>query len=96
MLSETMIPVFVMVPTTKTGDYTFGLGDGDGATVGDSGSALTFTVPAHATVAFPVGTILPVYAKGAGQITITGAVGVTVTALNGTKSAGQGALLSVW
>lgn len=86
----------VMTPTVKTADYTFALGDMNGATVGNKATALTFTIPTHVSVAFPVGAVLPVNQMGDGQITVVGAAGVTITALNGSKTAGKGAMMSVW
>jgi hypothetical protein len=41
-------------------------------------SASTLTIPTNASVAFPVGTVITVLNKGAGLVTISGAVGVTV------------------
>jgi hypothetical protein len=41
-------------------------------------SASTLTIPTNATVAFPVGTVITVLNKGAGLVSISGAVGVTV------------------
>jgi len=41
-------------------------------------SAITITVPSDTTANFPIGTNIVIYQKGTGQVTITGAVGVTV------------------
>ena len=41
-------------------------------------AASTMTIPTNASVAFPVGTVITVLNKGAGVVTISGAVGVTV------------------
>lgn len=43
-----------------------------------SGSATAVTVPANATVAFEVGDVVMIKQKGIGQITVAGAVGVTI------------------
>ena len=40
--------------------------------------ASTMTIPTNASVAFPVGTVITVLNKGAGLISISGAVGVTI------------------
>jgi hypothetical protein len=40
--------------------------------------ASTLTIPTNASVAFPVGTVITVLNKGAGVVTISGSVGVTV------------------
>jgi hypothetical protein len=64
--------------TQQAGDYTFVLGDAGTVVEGTKATAQTFTIPTHASVAFPVGTIIEVFQDGAGQITIAGAGGVTL------------------
>jgi len=44
----------------------------------NNASAITITVPADTTLNFPIGTNIVVYQKGAGQVTIDGAAGVTL------------------
>jgi hypothetical protein len=44
----------------------------------DHGSATSLTVPANATVAYPIGTPIYVAQEGAGQVTIVAAGGVTI------------------
>jgi hypothetical protein len=41
-------------------------------------AASTMVIPANATVAFPVGTVITVLNKGVGLVSISGAVGVTI------------------
>ena len=56
--------------------------------MGDSGqlvtlanaSAITLTVPTNASVPFAIGTQITITQAGAGQVTVAGAVGVTVNA----------------
>ncbi len=80
-------PVYSDAPTLhisineQTGtSYTLVLSD-DGKQIDmNSANAQTLTVPANASVAFPVGTQILVRQKGAGQATIAGAVGVTLVA----------------
>jgi hypothetical protein len=43
----------------------------------DNGSAITFTIPTNASVAFGIGTQINIMQLGAGQVTIAGA-GVTL------------------
>lgn len=52
-------------------------------------SAITLTVPTNASVAFPVGSIVSLAQTGAGLVTITAAVGVTINATPGLKIAAQ-------
>lgn len=49
-----------------------------------SASAIIFTIPANATVAFAIGDQINVYQDGAGVVTITAGAGVTLRS-NGTK-----------
>jgi hypothetical protein len=48
----------------------------------DSSSAETVTIPLNGVVAFPIGTVIYVYQMGTGQVTIDGAVGVTLRSSN--------------
>jgi hypothetical protein len=50
-----------------------------------SGSAMTLTIPADATLNFPIGTSLDVLQTSTGQVTIAGASGVTVNSTPGLK-----------
>lgn len=75
--------------------YTFALSDGSAAGGNPivhftSASAITATVPANATVAFPVGTIIQVVQDGAGKVTFAPAATVTINSYGGNLSiAGQ-------
>ena len=84
----------------KTGNYTLLLGDvAPGANQIDynSASAGTYTIPAHATTAFPPGACFSVRQLGTGALTIAGAGGVTVTSGNAGSlvTNGQGHLIVV-
>jgi hypothetical protein len=48
--------------------------------------ASTMTIPTNATTNFPVGTCITVLNKGAGAVTISGAVGVTVLSAGATAA----------
>lgn len=50
---------------------------------------ITLTIPANASVAFPVGTKIDLLQTGAGQVTVSPAGGVTVNAKTGLKTSGQ-------
>jgi len=63
---------------TVTSSTTLALSDAGKIVELNSGSALTLTIPANAGVAFPVGTRVDVVQYGAGAVTVTGSVGVTV------------------
>ena len=66
------------VENVQTGNYTLALDDTGRVVSVDSSSAVTVTVPANGTVAFPVGTLVNVYRAGSGAVDIVGASGVTV------------------
>lgn len=70
-------------PTTieireETADYTLVLGDASHYVRIESAVPENLTVPANATVAFPIGTVVQVRQAGAGQVTIVAAGGVTI------------------
>lgn len=56
--------------------YTAVLADDGKLVTCDNGSAITFTIPTNASVAFGIGTQINIMQLGAGQVTIAGA-GVT-------------------
>jgi hypothetical protein len=68
---------------TQTGSNTFAITDANTWQLCNSGSATTLTVPANATIAFPVGTEIDVYQQGSGQVGIAAAVGVTINSASG-------------
>lgn len=53
--------------------YTFDINDGNGSTLVtlNNASAITATIPANASVAFPIGATIPIMQLGAGQVTVT-------------------------
>jgi hypothetical protein len=55
--------------------------DGDLVTL-DNGSAITFTIPPSSSVNFGIGTQINIMQLGAGQVTITPGVGVTIRSAN--------------
>ena len=70
----------------KTASYTLSaLTERDSLIEISSASAVTLTVPANSSVAYPVGTSIDILQTGAGQITVAGAGGVTVNATPGLK-----------
>ena len=60
-------------------------------------AAFSLTIPTDATVNFPIGTQLLVMQLGAGQVTVSAVTPATTTIIsrNGTKTAGQYALISL-
>jgi len=58
--------------------YTTVLADASKLVTLNNGSAITLTIPANSSVAYPVGTKIDLAQIGAGQVTVAGAGGVTV------------------
>jgi hypothetical protein len=70
----------------KSGSYTLSsLTERDSLIEVSSGSATTITIPAEASVNYPVGTSIDILQTSTGQVTIAGAAGVTVNATPGLK-----------
>lgn len=69
----------------QAGAYTTVLEDRDKLVEVSSGSGVTVTIPANASVAYPVGTSIDILQTGSGQVTIAGSGGVTVNATPGLK-----------
>jgi hypothetical protein len=63
--------------------YTFAISDAGTLVESVSNSAAVYTVPNNSSVPFPVGTILEVFQEGSGQITLSGASGVSLQGLGG-------------
>lgn len=61
---------------------TLGLSDAGTMQQVSSSSARTITIPANASVAFPVGTEIEIVRYGTGSVTVTAAGGVTLVSAN--------------
>jgi hypothetical protein len=66
--------------------YTLVLTDRDKLVTLNNGSAITVTVPLNSSVAYATGTIINIQQIGAGQVTVQGASGVTVTSTGSTST----------
>ena len=73
----------LVAPNTKTANHTLVITDAGTAIEVNSGSAVTITVPANSSVAFPIGTVIEVAQVGAGQITLAYADSVTLNSADG-------------
>jgi Major tropism determinant N-terminal domain len=72
--------------SAKTASYTLSsLAERDTIIEISNASATTLTIPANASVAYPVGTTIDIIQTGSGQVTIANAVGVTINATPGLK-----------
>src|SRR4051794_14498882 len=77
MIHASDTPVLVSNNVTGTA-YTFSRTDAGRVIEANSASAQTLTIPLVSVVGWAVGTVLQVYQQGAGQVTIAGAIGVTL------------------
>jgi hypothetical protein len=75
----TNLAVSMIALNAQTGtSYTAVIGDDGDLVTLDNASAITFTIPPNSSVAFGIGTQINVMQLGAGQVTITAGVGVTL------------------
>lgn len=81
--SGAVLPINAQTGTT----YTFVKADIGKLVTASNAAAQTFTIPANASVAFPIGSVLTITQVGAGTLTVAGASGVTV---NGAVAASLG------
>jgi hypothetical protein len=83
---------------TQTGTtYTLLLSDAQKVVELNNASTVTVTIPANATVAFPVGTFIDFVQYGAGQVTLSPAGGVTLRSFaSSVKTAGQYAVITAY
>lgn len=68
---------------TPTDNYTLILTDAGKVVEMDKATAVNLTVPLNATVAFPIGTVIEIWQKGAGQVTVVATGGVTIRSTEG-------------
>lgn len=88
--------VAAVAPNDQTGTtYTYVLADKHRLVTGNNASAQTHTIPPNSSVAFPLGTALQLYQKGAGQITIAAGAGVTIRTPHGAKTNVQYAVVTM-
>lgn len=67
--------------------YTLVLTDANKVVSMSNASANTLTIPPNSSVAFPTGTIITIFALGAGTTTVAGGTGVTLSGNGGSGSA---------
>ena len=78
------------VNADQTADYTPVLADGYQALISmNKATAVNFTIPTNASVAYPTGTVLTVLNKGAGAVTIKAVTSGTTTVLSAGAVAAQ-------
>lgn len=78
--ASTQYATIPLTINTKTSSYTLVLGDGVNTYIRmNVGSANNLTVPPNSSVAFPIGTQIPIRQTGAGQTTIVQGSGVVIS-----------------
>jgi hypothetical protein len=78
------------VGSDQTADYTPVIADQYQALIPmNKATAVNFTIPTNASVAYPVGTVLTVLNKGVGAVTIKAVTSGTTTVLSGGAVAAQ-------
>ena len=65
--------------------YTPGIADAGKALVFTNSSAITLTIPAESATNYVIGQTFSIFQKGTGQVSVTGASGVTINSLSGNK-----------
>lgn len=85
----------ILTANNQTDSYTLVIGDAGKVIEVNKGSAATVTIPANASVAFPIGTVIRVYQMGAGQVTVA-ITSDTLRAPNGAKTKGQYSVVEIW
>lgn len=73
----------------QASSYTIGLTDKDKIVEISNASGVTLTVPANSSVPFEIGSSVNILQTGAGQITVSPAVGVTINSTPGLKLRAQ-------
>lgn len=88
ILNGSASPVGSVTVNAQTGTtYTFVASDSFNTVVTlSNASAIAVTIPTNATTAFPVGTVLNFAQTGAGQVTVSGASGATLTSIGATAA----------
>lgn len=77
-----------LVATTQAGtSYTLTLMDANTVVEMTNASATTVAVPPNSSVAFPVGTTIELFQYGAGPLTVSPGIGVTIRSTDGLLSA---------
>lgn len=88
IITNATSPIGSVAINAQTGTtYTFVAADSFNTVVTlSNASAIAVTIPTNATTAFPVGTVLNFAQTGAGQVTVSGASGVTITSVGATAA----------
>lgn len=88
LITSAASPIGSVTINAQTGTtYTFVAADSFNTVVTlANASAIAVTIPTNATTAFPVGTVLNFAQTGAGQVTVSGASGVTITSVGATAA----------
>lgn len=89
------MPAQMTIKTVTEATYSLSLDDALSYLRFTNGSAVSCKVPSNADVNFGVGHQINIVQAGAGQVTIAGAVGVTINAAEKLKTRKQGSLVTL-
>jgi hypothetical protein len=78
-LDAVVAALSVIGQVTPTADYTLVLSDAGKVIELDKATAITLNIPTNANVAFPVGTVIELWQKGAGQVNVAAVTPGTTT-----------------
>jgi hypothetical protein len=79
----------LLAPNQQNNNYTFVLADAGRSVLHNDGSSYTYTIPAHASVAFPQNATIVIDNQSSATLTLTGAAGVTLSHMDGTSGTGS-------
>lgn len=86
-----------LTESVQVASYTLALADAGQAVTINNASAVTLTIPANSSVAFPIGTRIDLVQWGAGQVTVAAASGVTIRSSGSKlKLSGQFSAATLW
>jgi hypothetical protein len=92
---KTPLSKIAMAVNAQVDNYTIVMSDGNSLITVDNAAAKTVTIPTNATTAFEIGTTIHIMQKGAGDVDVDGAVGVTVTTSAGNTCYEQNSVLAI-
>ena len=87
-INQYALPLLTQNAQTGT-TYTFVLADSSKLVEFSNTSAITVTVPLNSSVAYPIGSQIMILQTNTGQVTVAGAVGVTINSNPGLKLRAQ-------
>lgn len=85
----------VATATTVAGSYTLGIADNGKILIFPDTTSATLVINLQASTAYPDGTSVVLVRNGAGSLTVTGAVGVTIQSAAGTSARATNSIIAL-